>query len=517
MLDSNTKAQLKTYLDKLVRPIVFKTAFDSSQASRQMADLLADTASLSEKISIVEDSAPDVRRPSFVVTAADADMKIRFAALPMGHEFASFILAMLQASGYPSKASPEVLDRVLQLSDNLHFEVFISLSCHNCPDVVQSLTLMAALNPHVETTIIDGALFESEAKQRQVRAVPAIFLNGKPFLSGRRHLIEIMENLDKEFASKNVASLSEKPPFDVLVLGAGPAGATAAIYSARTGLRTAIAAERLGGQVNETADIENFTSQLKMDGPALGAAFMRHVESYGVEVISPAVACDARKDKSGLWSVTLQTGAVLRAKTVIAATGARWRTLNVPGEERYRAKGVAFCPHCDGPLFKGQAVAVVGGGNSGVEAAIDLAALCSHVTLLQRGESLTADEVLQKRLSTCGNVEVIFNASVTEIEGDGHAVTGLRYADKATGSERSIAASGIFIQIGLVPNTEWTASAVKRNNCLEIEVDASCRTSAEGFFAAGDCTNTPYKQIVIALGEGAKAALSAFDWLLRQS
>ena len=376
---------------------------------------------------------------------------------------------------------------------------------------------MAALNPHVETTIIDGALFESEAKQRQVRAVPAIFLNGKSFLSGRRHLIEIMENLDKEFASKNVASLSEKLPFDVLVLGAGPAGATAAIYSARKGLRTAIAAERLGGQVNETADIENFTSQLKMDGPALGAAFMRHVESYGVEVISPAVACDARKDKSGLWSVTLQTGAVLRAKTVIAATGARWRTLNVPGEERYRAKGVAFCPHCDGPLFKGQAVAVVGGGNSGVEAAIDLAALCSHVTLLQRGESLTADEVLQKRLSTCGNVEVIFNASVTEIEGDGHAVTGLRYADKATGSERSIAASGIFIQIGLVPNTEWTASAVKRNNCLEIEVDASCRTSAEGFFAAGDCTNTPYKQIVIALGEGAKAALSAFDWLLRQS
>ncbi len=515
MLDTATKTQLKVYLDKLVEPIVFKTAFDNSDASRQMAELLADTAGLSDKISVVADNADGLRRPSFSISGTSTDMKIRFAALPMGHEFASFILAMLQASGYPSKADPKILERIRTLSGDFKFEVFMSLTCHNCPDVVQALTLMASLNPNISTTVIDGGLFEEEVRARHVLAVPAVFLNGEPFLSGRRELVEIVEKLDSEFASRNAAALSEKPVFDVLVLGAGPAGATAAIYAARKGLRTGIVAERLGGQVNETADIENFTSQLKVDGPALGSAFMRHVQSYGVDTISPAVADSVERTEDGLWRVRLESGAELRTKTLIGATGARWRTLDVPGEDDYRGKGVAYCPHCDGPLFKGKDVAVIGGGNSGVEAAIDLAGICRSVTLLQRGSALTADEVLQKRLAACKNATVILNTAVSSLEGDGQTLTGIRYTDKTTGEDKTLSVAGAFVQIGLIPNTEWAAGTLERNAWNEIVVDSRCRTSAEALFAAGDCTDVPYKQIVIALGEGAKAALSAFDWLIR--
>ena len=515
MLDTATKTQLKVYLDKLVEPIVFKTAFDNSDASRQMAELLADTAGLSDKI---------FRRCGQCGRSAPSELfhlgdehghENPFCGAADGARIR--VLHSRDASGkrLSEQGGPEILERIRTLSGDFKFEVFMSLTCHNCPDVVQALTLMASLNPNISTTVIDGGLFEEEVRARHVLAVPAVFLNGEPFLSGRRELVEIVEKLDSEFASRNAAALSEKPVFDVLVLGAGPAGATAAIYAARKGLRTGIVAERLGGQVNETADIENFTSQLKVDGPALGSAFMRHVQSYGVDTISPAVADSVERTEDGLWRVRLESGAELRTKTLIGATGARWRTLGVPGEDDYRGKGVAYCPHCDGPLFKGKDVAVIGGGNSGVEAAIDLAGICRSVTLLQRGSALTADEVLQKRLAACKNATVILNTAVSSLEGDGQTLTGIRYTDKTTGEDKTLSVAGAFVQIGLIPNTEWAAGTLERNAWNEIVVDSRCRTSAEALFAAGDCTDVPYKQIVIALGEGAKAALSAFDWLIR--
>lgn len=515
MLDDATKSQLKAYLDRLVDPIVFEFAGDGSGSADQILALLKDTASLSTKILLETlPSSADVRRPSFTIKRAGSDMKIRFAALPMGHEFSSFILAMLQASGYPSKADKALLARTAALKGTLNFEVFMSLSCHNCPDVVQALNLMAVLNPAVSVEVIDGALFQDEAKARRVMAVPTVFLNGEEFMTGRHELAEIVSKLDAGYAQEAASGISEKAPFDVLVLGAGPAGATAAIYAARKGLRTGMAAERLGGQVNETADIENFTSICKIDGPKLGAEMMTHVKSYGVDVMAPERVKSAAREGE-LWTVTLENGGRLRAKALIAATGARWRTLSVPGEDKLRGKGVCFCPHCDGPLFKGKDVVVIGGGNSGVEAAIDLAGICRSVTLLQRGGALTADEVLQKRLSALTNAKVILNTSVTELVGN-RTLEAVCYTDKATGETKRVAASGVFIQVGLVPNTEWAADAVARNRWGEIEVDARGAASAPGFFAAGDCTNVPYKQVIVAMGEGAKASLGAFDWMIRQ-
>lgn len=515
MLDDATKGQLKAYLDRLVDPIVFKFAGDDSAASGQILDLLKDTASLSEKITLETASSDEaLRRPSFTISRAGTSMSIRFAALPMGHEFSSFILAMLQASGYPSKTDEALLKRAAALKGPLNFEVFMSLSCHNCPDVVQALNLMAVINPAVSVTVVDGALFQDEAKERRVMAVPTVFLNGEEFMTGRHELAEIVAKLDDGYAAAAAAAISEKAPFDVLVLGAGPAGATAAIYAARKGLRTGMVAERPGGQVNETADIENFTSICKTDGPKLGAAMMEHVKSYGVDIMAPELVKAAVRE-GDQWVVTLENGGELRTKALIAATGARWRTLNVPGENKLRGKGVCFCPHCDGPLFKGKDVVVIGGGNSGVEAAIDLAGICRSVTLLQRGGALTADEVLQKRLSTIGNAKVILNTAVTELAGDA-SLEAVCYTDKATGEAKRIPASGVFIQVGLVPNTEWAADAVTRNRWGEIEIDAHGAASAPGFFAAGDCTNVPYKQVIVAMGEGAKASLGAFDWMIRQ-
>ena len=515
MLDTNIKAQLKTYLERLVAPIELIASLDDGARSAEMRSLLEDIVSVSDKVTLREDGQ-DERRPSFSIGRAGEPARIRFAGLPMGHEFTSLILALLQASGYPPKVSDEVLDQIRHLDGDFRFETYVSLSCHNCPDVVQALNTMAATNPRIQHVMIDGALNQAEVETRQIMAVPSIWLNGEPFDDGRMTLEEILARLDTGTAAREAAKLAKKPPFDVLVIGGGPAGAAAAIYAARKGIRTGVLSERFGGQVMDTMTIENLISVLETDGPKLGRALEEHVRQYDIDIMNLQQAEALIPGGAGnLQSIRLANGAILHSKSVIIATGARWRELNVPGEKQYRGKGVAYCPHCDGPLFKGKRVAVVGGGNSGVEAAIDLANIVGHVTLLQSGDALRADAVLQDRLRKLTNVTVMTNVLTREITGAQGKVNGLVYADRISGEPHSLALEAVFIQIGLLPNTDWLKGTLNLTTYGEIETDARGATSAAGIFAAGDCTTVPYKQIIIAMGEGAKASLAAFDYLIR--
>jgi alkyl hydroperoxide reductase subunit F len=513
MLDAAIKTQLAAYLEKLQQPIELVSTPDGSDASRRMRELLADIAALSPKVSVREDGQAE-RRPSFSVGRPGEAPRIHFAGLPMGHEFTSLILALLQSGGHPPKVDAAMIEQIRGIRGRFRFETFISLSCHNCPDVVQALNLMAVLNPGIEATMVDGALFQQEVEARGIMAVPAVFVNGEPFGQGRMTLEEILAKLDTGAAAKAAEALDARAPFDVLVVGGGPAGSAAAIYAARKGIRTGVVAERFGGQVLDTLAIENFISVKRTEGPQLAAALESHVREYGVDIM-PVQRAQALVPGDGLHEVRLAGGATLKAKTVILAPGARWREMNVPGEAEYKAKGVCFCPHCDGPLFRGKRVAVIGGGNSGVEAAIDLAGIVAHVTLLEFDGKLRADAVLQEKLASLSNVTVIKSAQTTEVSGDGQKVTGLAYTDRNTGASHRIDLEGIFVQIGLLPNTDWLKGTLNLSRFGEIEVDARGETSLPGVFAAGDATTVPYKQIVIALGEGAKAGLSAFDHLIR--
>ncbi len=513
MLDSSLKAQLKGYLQRMSQPVAIAAAVDDGDGSREMLELLADIASASELITIDvrRDDAP--LKPSFALHPPGALPRVRFAGLPMGHEFASLVLALLQTGGYPPKVDPAVVERIRNLDGDYRFETVVSLSCQSCPDVVQALNTMAVLNPNVHHTMIDGALFQDEVQRRQVLAVPAVFLNGQPFGQGRMELNEILAKLDAGSAAAASAGLVAKAPFDVLVIGGGPAGAAAAIYAARKGIRTGIAAERLGGQLLDTLGIENFVSVKATKGHALASGLEQHVGDYEVDIMSLQRA--EALIPGDLIEVRLAGGGALTAKSVIIATGARWREINVPGEREYRNRGVAYCPHCDGPLFKGKRVAVIGGGNSGVEAAIDLAGLVDHVSLLEYDAQLRADAVLTARLRSLPNVTIVTGAQTTAVTGDGERVNGLVYRDRQSGALHTVELAGVFVQIGLQPNTDWLKGTVELSRHGEIEVDARGQTSVPGVFAAGDCTVVPYKQIVIAVGEGAKASLSAFDYLIR--
>ncbi len=502
MLDDSIKAQLSAYLERLIDPIELVASPDASDASRQMSELLADIAALSPKVSVREDGNND-RRPSFSVGRPGETHRIHFAGLPMGHEFTSLILALLQSSGYPPKVDAALIEQIKNLPGKFKFETFISLSCHNCPDVVQALNLMAALNPGVTSTMIDGALFQKEVEARQIMAVPVVYLNGEVFGQGRMTIEEIVAKLDTGAAARAAEEINTKDAFDVLVVGGGPAGAAAAIYAARKGIRTGVVAERFGGQVLDTLAIENFISVKHTEGPQLAMALEQHVKEYNVDIMNLQRA-EALIPGEKTTEVRLAGGASLKAKTVILATGARWREMNVPGEKEYKSKGVCFCPHCDGPLFKGKRVAVIGGGNSGVEAAIDLAGIVGHVTLLEFDSKLRADAVLQDKLHSLPNVTVIKSALTTEVVGDGHKVTGLVYMDRTTNETHRVELEGIFVQIGLLPNTDFLKGTVNLSKYGEIEVDARGQTSVPGVFAAGDCTTVPYKQIIIAMGEGAE-------------
>lgn len=516
MLDDSLKTQLKSYLERVTQPFEIEASLDDSASAQELLALLQDIDAMSDMITLKTDGQ-DARKPSFSLKRTGTQQSLRFAAIPLGHEFTSLVLALLWTGGHPPKVEPEVIEQIKDLDGDYAFEVYMSLTCHNCPDVVQALSLMSVLNPKVKTVVIDGGLFQDEVNGREIMAVPSVWLNGAPFGSGRMTVEEIVAKLDTGAADKDAAKLSAKEAFDVLVVGGGPAGAAAAVYAARKGIRTGIAAERFGGQVNDTLAIENYISVLETDGPKFAISLEAHVKAYGVDVMNLQ-----RGDKlipasvpGGPIEVQLANGGSLKSKTVILSTGARWRNVNVPGEQEYKNKGVAYCPHCDGPLFKGKRVAVIGGGNSGVEAAIDLAGIVAHVTLLEFGDQLRADAVLVRKLESLANVTIIKQAQTSEFTGAAGKLNGLNYIDRASGEAKRIELEGVFVQIGLVPNTEWLKGVVELSKHGEIIVDAKGQTSVPGVFAAGDATTVPFKQIIIAAGDGAKAALGAFDHLMR--
>ena len=518
MLDAAIKTQLQGYFERIVHPIQLVASLDGGEKSQEMLALLEDVAAQSPKITLSRDGT-DARKPSFAIRRAGTDVAVAFAGLPMGHEFTSLILALLQVGGNPPKESAETIKQIEAIEGEYHFETYFSLSCQNCPDVVQALNLMSVINPRIHHIAIDGALFQDEVEARKVMAVPAVFLNGELFAQGRLGLEQLLAKIDTGASVRAAEKLKDKPPFDVLVVGGGPAGAAAAIYAARKGINTGVVAERFGGQVLDTMGIENFISVQHTEGPKLAAALEQHVKEYDVDIMNlqTAVELIPAAQPGGLAQVRLASGVTLSARTIVLSTGARWRNINVPGETEYRNKGVAYCPHCDGPLFKGKRVAVIGGGNSGVEAAIDLAGLVAHVTLIEFDGQLRADAVLQDKLNSLPNVRIIVSAQTTEVHGNGDKVTGLSYKDRSSGATHLVDLEGVFIQIGLVPNTEWLKGAVALSRFGEIEIDARGETSVHGVFAAGDATTTPYKQIIVAMGGGATAALSAFDYLIRQA
>ena len=507
LLDNDVREKLSQYLQLMENDVLIKVSVADDPASRQMSEFVRELAGLSAKIHVEEAELP--RIPSFSINKVNQDTGITFAGIPLGHEFTSFVLALLQTSGHPPKIEPYLADQIKKIEGSYAFETYVSLTCHNCPEVVQALNIMSLLNPNITHTMVDGAIFKEEAENKNILAVPSVYLNGEPFSSGRMDLEEILAKLN---IKPELTELAAKEPYDVLVIGGGPAGTSAAIYAARKGLRTGLLAEKLGGQINDTFGIENFISIKYTEGPKLAANIEEHLRSYNIDVIKLQRVSNLKK--ADMIEIELASGATLRSRTVVIATGARWRNINVPGETEFKTKGVAYCPHCDGPLFKGKDVAVIGGGNSGVEAAIDLAGLARHVTILQASDQLTADEVLQNRIHSKENITVITNAKTTEIFGT-EKVQGLNYLDCLQNEQKKLAVDGIFIQIGLLPNTEWLRGTLDLNSFGEIIVDKYGATNIPGVFAAGDCTDCPYKQIIISMGTGANAALSAFDYLIR--
>ncbi|WP_144392151.1 alkyl hydroperoxide reductase subunit F [Pleionea sediminis] len=512
MLDPNMKTQLKTYLENLKNEIVLTLTLDQQKTSQDLKALAKEIAELSSMVSVEEDGSRK-RKPLMTVSPKGGSTKVAFAGLPMGHEFTSLVLALLHAGGHPMKLDNDTIEQIKALTGNFEFKTYISLSCQNCPDVVQSLNMMALINPNIKHTMIDGGLFQEEVDQLGIKAVPSVFLNDESFSQGRITLKEILNKIDSSAAKRDAKKLSEKDVFDMLIVGGGPAGASAAIYSARKGLNTGIVADRFGGQVADTVGIENFISVPYTEGPKLVASLEQHVTDYDVDVMSGQKV--KAINRSDLFEIETESGAKLKSKSIVLATGARWRKMNVPGEQEYSGKGVAYCPHCDGPLFKGKRVAVIGGGNSGIEAASDLANIVEHVTVLEFSDVLRADDVLQRKANSMSNIEIIMQAQTTEVLGNGNEVTGLRYIDRVTGDSKDIELSGIFVQIGLVPNSEFLKDTIELSEGGEVIVDERGQSSLPGLFAAGDVTTVPFKQIIIAMGEGSKAALSAFDYLMR--
>lgn len=507
MLDKEIKAQLAQYLEMLEGDLVLKINAGEDDTSREMIALVDELAEMSSRITVEE--AELERTPSFSVNRVGEDTGVVFAGVPLGHEFTSLVLALLQVSGRAPRVDEEVIEQIKNLDGEYRFVSYISLSCQNCPEVVQALNVMSVVNPNISHTMVDGAVFKEEVEEKKVMAVPTVYLNGEEFGGGRMTVEEILAKMG---SVQDPAEFDNKDPFDVLVVGGGPAGASAAIYAARKGIRTGIVADRFGGQILDTATIENFISVNRTEGPKLAASLEEHVKDYNIDVMNLQTATGL--EKNDLFEVSLENGATLKSKSVILSTGARWRNVGVPGEQEFRNKGVAYCPHCDGPLFEGKDVAVIGGGNSGIEAAIDLAGIVNHVTVLEFAPELKADSVLQDRLHSLPNVTVVMNAQTKEITGT-ESVNGITYIDRETNEEHHVELAGVFVQIGLVPNTDWLGDVVERNKFGEIVVDKRGATNLPGVFAAGDCSDSAYKQIIISMGSGATASLSAFDYLVR--
>lgn len=517
MLDTNLKQQLKTYLQNLTSAVELSVFLGDDLKSKELHSLVNEIAQMSSLVSVVEADASTERVPSMLVKSVKSGSEMRFAGVPMGHEFTSLVLALLHSGGHPIKLDKEVIEQIGQLDGEYSFETYISLSCQNCPDVVQALNMMAAINPQIKHVMIDGALFQEEVYQRDILSVPAVYLNGQPFGQGRMTVNEILNKVDTNAEQRQSEVINQKEAFDLLVIGGGPAGASSAIYSARKGIRTGIVADRFGGQVQDTMAIENFISVKATEGPKLVASLEAHVKDYDVDIMNNQRVKNVIESdvEGGLITLELESGATVQTRSAIIATGARWREMNVPGEQEYRGKGVAYCPHCDGPLFKGKSVAVIGGGNSGIEAAIDLAGIVEHVTVLEFDSVLRADAILQNKARSMPNIDIIVNAQTTEVIGDGKRVTGLHYVNRATSESESIKLAGIFVQIGLVPNSQFLAGSIDLTERGEVITNARGETNMAGVYAAGDVTDSPYKQIIIAMGSGATAALGAFDYLIR--
>lgn len=517
MLDATLKTQLQSYLQNLKSAVELSVFLDNGPKSIELKNLVTEIVAMSPLVSLVEKPAAEERVPSMLIHSTANNTNIRFAGVPMGHEFTSLVLALLHSGDHPMKIELGVIEQVRSLSGEFNFETYVSLSCQNCPDVVQALNMMAAINPQITNVMIDGALFSEEVHQRNILAVPSVYLNGEVFAQGRISLSEVLNKLDSNSGARQASAINNKDAFDFLVVGGGPAAAAAAIYGARKGIKTAIVADKFGGQVQDTMAIENFISVKATDGTKLVASLEEHVKDYNVDLMNNqrAKKVIGAESLGGLITVELENGAIVQSRSVLLATGASWREMNVPGEQEYRGKGVAYCPHCDGPLFKGQPVAVIGGGNSGIEAAIDLAGITQHVTVFEFADTLRADAVLQDKANSLANITIIKSAQTTEVLGDGNKVTGLNYIDRVSGDTHQVELAGIFVQIGLVPNSQFLQGDVELTPQGEIITSPTGETNIPGVFAAGDVTNSPYKQIIIAMGNGANAALGAFDYLIR--
>lgn len=505
MLDLDTSQQLKQYLELLESDIVIKVDFGDDSVSKQMQTFVSEVAQASPRISI--EKAKLNRTPAFSINQKHKDYGVVFAGLPLGHEFSSLVLALLQVSGRAPKVEKHIIEQIKKINKPLNFTTYVSLTCHNCPDVVQTLNMMSVINPLITHTMVDGAINTEEVKEKDIMAVPTIYLNDEHFSSGRTTVEEILSQL-----GVSTKQDYENEVFDVLVIGGGPAGASATVYAARKGIKVGVIAEKIGGQILDTANIENMISVKRTTGTQLALDLENHIKEYDATIIKGHKV--KRITKAENFRIELENNSVLQSKTIIIATGASWRNINVPGEQEFKNKGVAYCPHCDGPLFKDKPIAIVGGGNSGIEAAIDLAGIATHVTVLEFMPELKADKVLQKRLYSLPNITVHTNVQVKEITGE-RTVNGITYMDRATNVDHHLDLQGVFIQIGLAPNTNWLEDFVTRDRFGQIEVDTRGATNVPGVFAAGDCTNSPYKQIIISMGTGATAALSAFDYLIR--
>ena len=509
---------VRQYFAALTRDITLVLATGDHAKRDELKTFLAQIVATAPRLSLTEAADPALTSPvSFKILADGADTGIIFSGIPGGHEFSSLILAILQAGGSALKLDDSIQALIRAVRQPLQFVTYVSLSCRNCPDVVQTLNQFALLNPAISNEMIDGGLFQEQIEAKNIQGVPAVYLNGEPFANGKIDTARLIEKLLERYPDlASAAAPAEALPLqDVVVIGGGPAGSSAAIYAARKGLNVTIVADRIGGQVKDTMDIENLISVPKTTGPELAGKLHIHLKAYPI-TIRENLRVQSVEKGSATHKVVLNTGEVIETRTLIVASGAKWRELGIPGEKENIGNGVAFCPHCDGPFFKDKDIAVIGGGNSGVEAALDLAGIVKSVTVLEFMPALKADQVLVEQLGKRDNIRVITNAAAQAIDSEGGKVSRLRYTDRATDTAQELPLQGIFVQIGLAPNSDFLGDAVERTRFGEIVINAKGETSTPGIFAAGDVTTVPYKQIIVAMGEGAKAALSAFDYLLRQ-
>lgn len=508
MLDTTLKVQTQQYLELLEGPVQLAMHIDESEHGKELEAFVKEICSWSDKLSYTYDEMiPYV--PAFRLDPAGNKGRVTFAGVPVGHEYNSFILALIQTSGRTPNLPENTIQVVRQVSQTIQLTTYVSLTCHNCPDVVQSLNSLAILNPNISHTMVNGAWFKEEVEAQSIMAVPAVYKDGEFFLSGKQTLTELLAALDIQEDEQVMTDTL----YDVLVVGGGPAGVSAALYTARKGVKTALVVKEFGGQINETLAIENIVGIPTVEGPALSTQFEQQIRSLDIDIIEGHFVQDIEQAEADEKVIILDNKRQIKAKTIIVATGSHWRHLNVPGEQEFKNKGVAYCPHCDAPLFADKRVAVVGGGNSGVEAALDLAGIAKEVTLLQYNHELTADDILKQRVEQMSNVNVLTDAQTLSIDGETH-VTGLTYRDLEHKKEVSLELDGVFIQIGLMPNTAWVKDRLDLNERGEIKVDKTGATSVPGIFAAGDCTDSAYKQIVISMGSGATAAISAFNYLM---